>query len=351
MYMNDLATYRSQLAVFLTDFLTQQQELLIDQPFSSEVFTVLKPYCVAGKMLRGGLLLSTFEALSRQPIKLGQLAVAAAQELTESALLIHDDIIDQDEKRRGGPAIHTHFRQRAAAHQYSHPQQYGESLGICVGDIVFFSCYQLLAQAELPAAIKIDLIQLFSQKLSTVALAEMADVDLAVRSNSITKSEIMRMYEGKTSTYSFSLPLLAGAILAEKTTLLKQLDEIGRVLGLIFQIKDDELGLFGNTDQTGKPVGADVREGKKTLFYYYAHELIKGDDQTKLAHIFGNSEVSATEVEWLQKVLQTTGVTAAVDQELHELHQQASNLISNVVDKALAIMLENLLNYHLSRQH
>ena len=260
--MDHYISYKKEISDFIISFLIQQQQELKNSYLSQDIFERLIPLATSGKMLRGSLLINTYEKLTKQKFSREVLQASSSLELIGTSLLVHDDIIDQDNLRRGQETLHFQYQQLAQQKKYQQPQRFGESFAICAGDLLFFSAYELLSG---------KLIKLFSKQLNKTILGEMHDVELALMSSrEVTKANILQMYLDKTSSYSISLPLMAGAILAqqnEETVI--QLNELGKILGLLFQIKDDGLGLFGDEEKTGKPVGADIREGKKTLYYYY----------------------------------------------------------------------------------
>ncbi len=266
--MQYFISYKKEISNFLINFLPSKQQELNDSYFSKDIFERLMPLAISGKMLRGSLLINTYQKLSGEKYNQEVLQVAAALELIGTSLLIHDDVIDQDNLRRGQETLHSQYQQLAQQKKYQQSQRFGESFAICAGDLIFFLAYELLSG---------KLLKLFSQQLSRTILGEMHDVELALMSGGdVTKDSILQMYMDKTASYTVSLPLMAGAVLAEQSEeLVVQLNELGKTLGLIFQIKDDELGLFGDEQKTGKPVGADVREGKKTLYYYYLDQEIQ----------------------------------------------------------------------------
>ena len=312
--MNHFISYKTEISDFLTDFIVQKQQGLKDSYFSQDVFERLMPLATSGKMLRGSLLINTYKKLSGQKYSTEVLQAAAALELAGTSFLIHDDIIDQDDLRRGQETLHFQYKKLGEQKKYQNAKHFGESLAICIGDIVFFLVYELL-----PA----DLVKLFSQQLTLTALGEMHDVELALMSGEkVTKDDILQMYLDKTASYTISLPLMAGAILAKQNKkATAQLNELGKTLGLIFQIKDDELGLFGDKSKTGKPVGADIREGKKTLYYYYL--LKKVEDRKKLLQTFGNSNISETEIDEIIELMNNHKIRELVENNFKKLELQA----------------------------
>lgn len=339
--MQHFVSYKTEINDFLISFLKKKRRELKNSHFSEDVLERLTPLVTAGKMLRGSLLINTYEKLSGQNYSLAALQAAAALELAGTSFLIHDDIIDQDELRRSQETLHFQYRKLGEKKKYSNPQHFGESLAICIGDIVFFLVYELLPS---------DLIKLFSQQLSLTALGEMHDVELALMNGEkTTKDDILQMYLDKTSSYTTSLPLMAGAILSKqnKKTIV-QLNELGKTLGLIFQIKDDELGLFGDKSKTGKPVGADIREGKKTLYYYYL--LKNAKDKEKLMQIFSNCDISEAKIIEVLDLMNNYQIRELVNNNLKKLELQAKEKINQLqVMAETEKMLKEFLNINLMR--
>jgi geranylgeranyl diphosphate synthase, type I len=309
--MNDFISYKKEISAFLTSFLNKKQQELEDSHFTQDVFERLMPLATSGKMLRGSLLINVYEKLVNQKYSEEVLRAAVALELIGTSLLIHDDIIDQDNLRRGHETLHSQYQKLAQQKEYPQPQRFGESFAICVGDLGIFLAYELLSG---------DLVKLFSKQLSITILGEMHDVELALMSGeAVAKENILQMYLDKTSSYSTCLPLMAGAILAQESKeLAVQLNELGKTLGLIFQIKDDELGLFGDETKTGKPVGADIREGKKTLYYYYLEQIAP-------------NSFAENGVEEVLTLMKKHGIEELVKNDLVKLETKAKQQIENLL--------------------
>ncbi len=328
--MDYFISYKQEITDFLTTFLIGQQEKLKDSRFSKDVFKRLVPLVMSGKMWRGSLLINTYQYLAGKKYSSPVLQTAAALELIGSGLLVHDDVIDQDEQRRGQTTLHTQYRLLAQQKKYQQPQRFGKSLAICVGDLVFFLAYELLSG---------KLIKLFTQQLSKTILGEMQDVELAlINDQEVNRVDILQMYSDKTASYTTSLPLMAGAMLAQQDQqLILQLNELGKTLGLIFQLKDDEIGLFGDRKKTGKPVGADIREGKKTLYYYYLEQ--------KVPHAFAKNEV-----EGIMTLMRKHQIDELVTKDLEELEVKAQWQMKKLATADLKKMLKEFLGKNLNRE-
>ena len=199
--------------------------------FSADVCSRLLDYTLRGKMIRGGLVYLGRE-LFNGPAEPGLAPVAAAIEIIQSALLIHDDIMDRDEVRRGKQTLHRHYGEEAVALNSADPDHVGSSLGICVGDIAFFIGFRLIAESHLEAGLINRLTSLFSREMGLVGVAQMEDVSWGARNlrdHGASEAEILNLYRYKKGRYTFSLPLTAGALVAgrgsEEIILLESLGE------------------------------------------------------------------------------------------------------------------------------
>jgi len=167
-----------------------------------------------------------------------------------SALLIQDDIMDEDEMRRGVKAIHRQYARVGRKRKIKNPDHFGESAAICLSDIAFFFAFGVLGRLKIDLGARRELWKLFSRELITTALGQMEELTL---------------YLAKTARYTFVLPLLAGALLAGKRRAeLKKFEKLGEVLGIIFQLKDDELD--GEQKRFNKEISRFGRMAKKLVF-------------------------------------------------------------------------------------
>lgn len=316
----------------------------------------LERYTLAGKMIRGGLV--CVGALFGGEVGRAAYQAGAAAELFQSALLIHDDIMDRDSMRRGEPSIHTQYATAAATVGAEDPDHIGLSLAICVGDVSFFLAFQLLSELDVPDATRSRLVSLWALELQRVGIAQMADVhrgalphDAAEFSASTATDHALRIYLYKTGRYTFSLPLMTGAILAEKDeSTVSNLDRLGEQMGVLFQLRDDELGLFGDPAKTGKPTGSDVREGKKTVYYSEMVRRIKESDAKRLSAVFGNNQASDDDVEWAHDLVDTSGAREAVNDIAAGYAQRAETTIRSLEGSDRASdLLEELLDFNLLR--
>lgn len=332
--MSNLMKYLTQYRELLTESLTQTlREAEVAAPATgqvpTEVWRVLHERVAAGKLLRGCLTAMATEAFGGDVfdgIKLG-----AAWELLNNALLIHDDIIDRDEVRRGQPSVFAYYTRQAEQNQCPQAPHVGQSLALCVGDICFFLANQLLADTRLDGSTTRAVIKRMSQEMMFTAFGEMKDTIAGYDTRQLSDDEIRAIFIEKTARYSFVLPLVSAALISQQTSaVVRDLEKLGEALGVLFQIKDDELGLFGSSEQIGKPAGSDLREGKQTLYFWYARQLVTHEDWQRVMTLVGKSDLGEGDLTFVRQLVIDSGAKAKVDQELFELETSAHELITRL---------------------
>ena len=285
---------------------------------------------IRGCLVQLGYSLAREGAANQEPPQ-PVLMAAAAMELFQSGLLVHDDIMDRDHLRRGKPSIFQQYTEAAARERFADPARTGEALGICAGDISYFLAFELLARMAAEPAVLREVLSLCARELAAVGIAQMQDVSWGGSSHGVKDEEILRMYTWKTGRYSFSLPLMAGAIIGgAPTEACGELERLGECLGLLFQIHDDELGLFGSEQELGKPVGSDVREGKKTLYFARIMASASSGEKERLDRIFGNPAGTAEDLDYVRSLVIGRGVRKGIQALIGELEQKARAMISGL---------------------
>lgn len=344
------ATQKQHITHYLLRFLQEKEQTMTSALFGSDVVKRLQEFLREGKMVRGGLILLSSEMFTGTADE-NALIAASALEIIHASLLIHDDIMDNDSIRRGRETIFAQYTTLAHKEQLQHPDAFGKNMGICVGDIGFFLAFELLTKLTLDPDRKAKLLELFSSELTMVGLMQMQDVYFGNTRQQVTTKDILSLYTYKTARYTFSLPLMTGAILShQSTSMLAQLAKLGEALGIIFQIKDDELGLFGSEEQIGKPVGSDIREDKKTLFARYLFEQAPPEQQEKLQTIFGNPELTIEMIDYVRKLIVETGAREKVLQEVEKLQKITTQIISSLpVEQQYKELLNSLSVYNAQR--
>lgn len=282
-----------------------------------------------GKRLRGALVIIGHR--SRRPEQPEVFRTAAAIELFHSYLLAHDDIIDRDDLRRGGPTLHAHFiEQRNDIHR-------GLSLGILGGDMLCAWAHELLL--SLPDAVSAQrAIRELTRFHSRVVLGQYLDIEPPDRP---TLADIQRAHDLKTGEYSFLLPLRVGAVIAgANDAFLNHFTPYALHLGRAFQAKDDLLGVFGDPEVTGKPIGADILEGRRT--WLVADVLGNHPDAAdELYSLFGEDEDDAEER--VGRAIEIFEQTEAKDRCIAYIRDQASQAVKAIERVPIAHEARELL--------
>jgi geranylgeranyl diphosphate synthase type II len=225
-----------------------------------------------GKRFRPALVTATHDALGGT-CPGAAVEVGAAVELLHTAFVIHDDVIDGDDLRRGRLNVSGTFRAQAlsAGAAPDDAGGFGRTAAILAGDLALAAAIRAVATCGAPTDVVHRLLDLFDAALHTTAAGELTDVRLSLGVEVASLSESLSMEEQKTSAYSFSLPLQAGALLAgaDKSTV-GRLGEVGRMLGVAFQLADDLIGVFGDPARTGKSATSDLRTRKQTPLLAHA---------------------------------------------------------------------------------
>ena len=346
--------WREEIAGFLKIFLEKKKSDFVRiHNLGKDGVERLLDFALNGKMIRGCMSCLGY-ALIKPEIPDTVFAVAAAMELFQSALLVHDDIMDRDQMRRGAPSLYYQYVRRLSNEAIANPDHTAEALGICVGDVAFFLAFELLAVQKIQADTLRTVMGECSRELSFVGEAQMADVYNGAKTGieGIGNDEILNVYLYKTGRYTFSLPLKIGALLAgAEAAFLEMLSKLGEQLGVLFQLKDDELGLFGNESAIGKPVGSDISEGKKTLYYVYLMEHADTAQIQRLKGIFGNPGIGDDEIRYVQNLARNLGAQDAVERLKSGYADRAGDIIKTLtgVNERNSGILSKLLLYSLNR--
>lgn len=347
-----LSTYKRKIEVCLDSFLQKKsQNLSLVNRWGPDAIRKAVKFLKKGKMIRGGLILMTCEFSGRKSVP-EAVKAAAAMELFHSAFLVHDDIMDNDTIRRGLKSIHYQYEQSGLHEKFPDSPGYGRAMGICAGDILIFMAYELLASMKISPRIKSRLTALFSRELAAVGPAQMQDVYLSKFHGSVKWKDVYKLYTYKTARYTFSLPLLAGSVLMDRDAAdMAGLSRFGEYLGVLFQIKDDEIGQFGTRQEIGKPVGSDIKEGKKTLYFLALQEKLTAAERKIVDGIYGKSDVTPGEIRTLNRLMYEKGVPSRIGRFVDKLYARCLNELKKmkITDRFREALWE-LTNYNLGRR-
>ncbi len=290
----------------MLELVTSQINEYIDQ-LQDERVRELFLQIPSGKMLRSKLILQI--APSKEAVKL-----AAMVELIHMASLLHDDVIDDADLRRGQPSINATF---------------GNKPAIMLGDILYSKAFYELSSLPSP------LPQIISNAVTLLSLGELLDVELS-RSFNPDIDRYMDMIYKKTASL-IEASAMAAAQIAGKDS--QKYGLYGKNLGLAFQIVDDILDITQDEATLGKPAMNDLKEGKTTLPYIYLYEALEERGRERLMGLF-KKELSVKEKEWLQEQLQDTGSLDRAKQKAMQLGQEALECLDKEDERLRSIMTQ-----------
>jgi geranylgeranyl diphosphate synthase, type II len=233
--------------------------------------------------------------------------LGAAVELLHTSFVIHDDVIDREDRRRGRLNVSGSHAvdawERGAAEVRG--REYGAAAGLLAGDLALAAALRAVATCHAPAPTVERLLDLFDVALHVTAAGELADVRLSLGVDTATLAESLVTAERKTAVYSFALPLQAAAVLAgAPESVVGPAGEVGRLLGRAFQLVDDLQGVFGDPHHTGKSSLSDLRSGKQTALVAYARSTAVWPD---LAPHIGNEAMSESQAARVRALLEESG--------------------------------------------
>jgi len=318
-----------------------QKEIAADTPDLKVLSDILLESNQGGKNIRGTLVCLGYElftAKKNQDIFI----IAAAYEILQTSLLIHDDIIDKSLLRRGKETV---FQKLGGNH-------YGISQGICLGDIGFFIATQMISRAAFPDAIKVKVLSHFSQIVLDTSLGQMLDIKFANNIGSIDEETVVKIAELKTARYTISGPLALGALAAGADP--KHLDALsffGKHVGIAFQIKDDILGIFGDEKTVGKSATSDIEEGKNTLLIVHAFTYASAKQKKELLQYYGSGKITEKQQTVIKNIFEETGSLGYAEKKALEYNEKAKESLGNVTrNENNRKILESFISFLMTRQ-
>ena len=297
-------------------------------PFIVKYYSDLKQYILAGgKRLRPIALIAAYEGKGGKSLEaIHKLSISV--ELLHNASLIHDDIIDHDETRRGQPSFHVAYQQWFDYNlaQTSQQKDFGVTMGILGGDYLLDMGFEPILSSNFAANIIKKAVAYYQQAYSDIINGVLFETYLQnLPLKMVSEKDYLAMIEGKTSAL-FEKSILIGALIGDKSERDKSLlSEFALLLGKAFQIRDDILGVFGKKKKLGKPIDSDIREGKKTLLAIYANKKDK-----RLQNLLGKPEITEKEIKTVKQIFKDTKALENTKQKALDIVNQARNILDKI---------------------
>ena len=340
------APFRAAIEERLVEFLHRQTDELTGlQPEVEPLLALTSRLLAGGKRLRPAFCVWGYVAAAdlpdpadhRDPADQPEtadrldavLTAAASLELLHASALVHDDVMDASDIRRGAPAAHRQFEAlHTADRRLGDPEPFGRAGAILLGDLLLMWSVEMLERAGLPPATALPTYQIAHRMRTEVTCGQYLDVAAqslplgAVLGDALAAAN--RVVEYKSARYTVYRPAQIGAAIGgAPAPLLEALAAYGSPLGRAFQFRDDLLGVFGDPTVTGKPVGDDLREGKRTVLVAYALAHTDEAGRRLLAERLGDPELDEGGVAALQQVITDSGADQAVEAMITDYFEQA----------------------------
>lgn len=339
----DVEDLRSRVSLALSEFLASQQPVLGDISEDLGLLdTALSDLLAGGKRIRSAFCWWGWRAAGGSSDSRDALLAATSLELLQACALIHDDVMDASDTRRGMPAAHKRFAAIHLANDWrGNSAEFGEASAILLGDLCLAWTDELFFNSGLPAN---DLLRAkpILDAMRTELLAGQY-LDLLDQARGSTSPErALRVARFKSAKYTIERPLQLGANLANGSReLIAALSGYGLPVGEAFQIRDDVLGVFGDPEVTGKPAGDDLREGKQTYLVAIAFQAGTLAQRQVLTDGLGDRELSAVAVNDMREVIIETGALAKAEDLIAVRTEQALRALEAI---GLAEPIHNVLS-------
>lgn len=259
-----------------------------------------------GKRIRPYLMATVYSIFQEdlKPI----IPIAAAVEILHTFTLIHDDIMDKDKFRRNIPTVHT---------------KWDENLAILAGDALQSTVFHLISQSPLNPEKKCEIISDFSQTLIRICEGQVLDLQFE-KKDTVSTDEYLDMVSRKTGDLIALSVRTGGYAAGADSEICESLSQFGMNYGVAFQIIDDILGIIGD-EKFGKPIGSDIRQGKKSYVILSALSLLNSDEQENLRKLITGKNLSEQDIQKAIKLIQSSGA-------VEDAHQLAKGYIKSALD-------------------
>jgi geranylgeranyl diphosphate synthase, type I len=335
------ARVEKALAVFLAG---QRMVLLGIDPALNQVADAIEAFVLGrGKRLRPAFAYCGFRGAGGQDSD-NVVAAVSALELVQASALIHDDVMDGSDTRRGEPSVHRRFGATHIGYGWrGDPAGFGSAAAILLGDLCLAWSDELLHTSGLDPGALARVRPVFDLMRTEVVAGQYLDVHAqATADTSVQRAAVIARY--KSAKYTVERPLLMGAAIADADEPVRAAySAYGLPLGEAFQLRDDILGVFGDPTRTGKPAGDDLREGKRTHLVALAVAAAPPSAVAELHRLLGDATLDAEGVDRLREIIVTSGALAETERRITELAERAvAALATAELDPIAGQMLDEM---------
>ncbi|MFH1855608.1 MAG: polyprenyl synthetase family protein [Candidatus Omnitrophota bacterium] len=324
-----LSKIKNKIDKELVNFIDYIDKVYSLKKLSPLLFKSIKDFALRkGKRVRPILLIIGYMGFKKKPAR-GLYTTALALELLHDFMLIHDDIIDKSDTRRGKPSLHKMMNDYLRG--YKNIKFSGEDLSLIMGDIIYaLSIHAFLAIDENMQR-KEKALKKFIEAAIHTGSGELIELLNGLNDiKKITQKDIYKVYDFKTAYYTFASPLATGAILAgAKQSEVTKLFKYGLSLGRAFQIKDDILGMFSEEKETGKSSLTDLQEAKKTILIWHAYNNSDKKNKEIIEKIFSKKKVVQKDLLKTREIIKASGTLDFAFRETQKLIKEAQTALNS----------------------
>ena len=316
-----LLTYKKKIDKEVSLFF--QNKILTEDNFERQYLKILKEYSLRpAKRLRAILVNAGYLLAGGKDTK-EILKTSIFIEIIHNFLLIHDDIIDRDEVRRGKEAAHCYYQNKSFL-KGGEGEHFGKSMAIVLGDIANILGYEILINSAFEVKYKLKAFKKLNEISELTGRGQMLEIELKAKMSAgrkIREKDIINIYKSKTAFYTFVLPLQIGAILAGADSgLLGKIEKFAIPLGIAFQIRDDIKEIFDSSEKNQRM--SDITEGQPTLLI--AKALLK---ERRIKNYFGKKRINNKDAADIRDLMYKSGAI-----------QYCKSLINNLINTSLNIL-------------
>ncbi len=342
--MDSIKTFKSyyiEMKEKIDEALNQFNESLTEEnSFLKKNVDYFKDLNSNGKDIRGVLVTLGYSLLKED--KEYSIPLAVAYEIFQTAILVHDDIIDQDDKRRGKETIHKRNNDSLKDSHISN------SIALCMGDYGLYCANKMISDSYQKDSNLGEVLSYFNDTALNTVRGEILDVILPVQSRrgeirgKELEESIENIYRLKTSHYTIIGPLCVGMILAgSKESHLKEITEFGEKVGIAFQIQDDILGIF--SDEIGKVKGSDIKEFKQTILFSH---MMNTSYQEEFLKYYGK-DLTEENISKVKELLEKSGSKDYAEKTMNDYYDESLSLLEkmNWMSESKKEELRGFVNY------
>ncbi len=343
--------FEPALEVYLKEQIINLGEL---DPSGQEMVEIIGTFISGGgKRIRAALVDIGYQAAggeNRERI----LKPAIAMELLHAFFLVHDDIMDRSDLRRGQPTVHRVYKSKYLKllkdSGHIDDEHFAESMAILAGDMCCAMAYRALTESDFPSAQLIRATQTMHTMVDETVVGQILDILTPIK-GMVGENEVMKIHRFKTACYTFRGPLQLGMVFAGASDeKLETISQYAMPIGIAFQIKDDLLGVFGTEAEVGKSVTSDLEEGKETLLTVYARAHGTPAQKKEIASLISKHPISMEELNRAREIFREIGAISYCEEKARELVQNGKKALESLnLKEDIVVLLADLADHVISR--